>query len=110
MLTVAAETFGGYVDVLDGRHAAGLARTRKAVDESAESNPAPGNYAASVHVLVEACAVAGEARAGLAAADLPVSTPLWQAQTRIRREQFAAALAEERSRNATAAIVHDHDR
>jgi DNA-binding SARP family transcriptional activator len=110
VLAVATDTFAGYVDALDGRHATGLARIRHAVDQSAASNPAPGNHAVCVHVLVEACAVAGDAHAGLAAAHLPISSPLWEAPTRRRRAQFAAALAEERSRNGVAEIVHGHDR
>jgi hypothetical protein len=63
-----------------------------------------------VHVLVEACAAAGDARAGLAAADIPVSSPLWRGRTRTLRAEFAATLAEERSRNAAPAIVPSHDR
>ncbi|HEX5617086.1 MAG TPA: AAA family ATPase [Solirubrobacteraceae bacterium] len=110
VLSVATGAFAGYVDVLDGRHATGLDRIRRAADRAAASNPAPGNYATSVHILVEACAIARNARIGLATANLPVSTPLWEAQTRRRRAQFATMLAEERSRNAPAAIVHGHDR
>jgi DNA-binding SARP family transcriptional activator len=110
VLTVATGAFAGYVDVLDGRHAPGLARIRGAIDQSAAGNPAPGNHATSLHILVEACAVAGDARSGIAAADVPVSTPLWDAQTRRRRAQFTALLAEERSGNAAVEIVHDHDR
>jgi hypothetical protein len=106
VLTIATGAMTGYVDVLDGRHAAGLARIREAIAESAASHPAPGNHAVCVHVLVEACAAAGDADSGLAAADLSVTSPLWEAQTRRRRAQFAA----ERSRNAAQEIVHDHDR
>jgi hypothetical protein len=56
--------------------------------------------------LVEACAVAGDPEAGLAAAAIPVSTRLWEARTRELRARFA----EERSRNAPVAIVQGHDR
>jgi DNA-binding SARP family transcriptional activator len=103
---IATEAFAGYVDVVDGRHARGLARIRRTVDESAATNPAPGSHAANVRVLLEACAVAGDAEAGLAAAAIPVSTRLWEARTRELRARFAA----ERSRNAPVTIVPGHDR
>jgi DNA-binding SARP family transcriptional activator len=103
---IAAEAFAGYLDVVDGRHASGLARIRRTVEESGATNPAPGSHAANVHVLVEACAVAGDAEAGLAAADIHVSTRLWEARTR----ELSARFAEERSRNAPVAIVPGHDR
>jgi DNA-binding SARP family transcriptional activator len=110
VFAIAAELFGGYVDVLDRHRSEGLARIGRSAAESAKSNPAPGNHSVCLHVLVEACAVAGDAYAGLAAADAPVSSPLWETQTRRRREQFAAILAEERSRNAPVEIVPGHDR
>jgi DNA-binding SARP family transcriptional activator len=103
---IASEGFAGYVDVVAGRHASGLERIRRTVEESAVTNAAPGSHAASVHVLVEACAVAGDAEAGLAATAIPVSTRLWEARTRELRARFA----EERSRNAPVAIVPGHDR
>jgi DNA-binding SARP family transcriptional activator len=103
---IATEAFAGYVDVVDGRHAGGLERIRRTVEESGATNPAPGSHAANVHVLVEACAVAGDPEAGLAAAAIPVSTRLWEARTRELRARFA----EERSRNAPVAIVQGHDR
>jgi DNA-binding SARP family transcriptional activator len=103
---IAKEAFLGYVDVLDGRHARGLARIRWAVEESRATSPAPGHHAANVHVLIEACALAGDVDAGLEAAAIPVSTPLWQPRTR----ELTARFAEERSRNASAAIVSGHDR
>jgi hypothetical protein len=103
---IATEAFAGYLDVVDGRHASGLARIRRTVEESGATNPAPGSHAANAHVLIEACAVADDAEAGLAAAAIPVSTRLWEARTRELRARFA----EERSRNTPAAIVPDHDR
>jgi hypothetical protein len=103
---IATEAFAGYLDVVDGRHASGLERIRRTVAESRATNPAPGSHAANVHVLAEACAVAGDAEAGLAAAAIPVTTRLWEARTRELGERFA----EERSRNAPVAIVPGHDR
>lgn len=93
---IASEAMAGYVEVLDGRHARGLARIRRAVEESAAANPAPGHHAANVHVLIEACSAAGDADAGLAATEIPVSTRLWEPRTRALRARFA----EERLRNA----------
>ena len=103
---IATEAFAGYLDVVDGRHAIGLARIRRTVEESGATSPAPGSHAVNVHVLVEACAVAGDAEAGVAAAAMPVSTRLWEARTR----ELGARFVEERSRNAPVAIVPGHDR
>ena len=93
---VAAEHFGGYVDVLDGRQEAGLARIRRAIDESRQGDQAPGIYAHSLHVLVEACAAIGDARAGLTATDRALDPDagarIWEADTRRRRAEFSAAL------------------
>jgi hypothetical protein len=55
----------------------GLTRIRRTVEESGATNPARGSHAANTHVLIEACAVADDAEAGLAAAAIPVSTRLW---------------------------------
>jgi DNA-binding SARP family transcriptional activator len=107
VLTVATGAFGGYIAVLDGRTDAGLGRIRDAVEASATSNPAPGQHACNVHILVEACAVAGDAGAGLAASAIPVDSPLWAERTRELRARF---LAGERSGNAAAGIVPGHDR
>ena len=103
---IASEAMAGYVEVLDGHHESGLARIRRAVEMSRATNPAPGHHAANVRVLIEACAIAGDADAGLAATEIPVSSRLWEPRTRELRERFA----EERSRNAPAAIVPGHDR
>ena len=103
---IAREALLGYVDVVDGRHASGLARIRRAVEESAATSPAPGHHATNVHVLIEACAVAGDVEAGLEAAAIPVSSPLWEPRTR----ELSAWFAGERSRNAPAEIVSGHDR
>ena len=59
----------GYVDVLDGRAVAGIARIQRAIDETPVAAPTPGHYALLQRVLLEACAAAGEARTGLAAAE-----------------------------------------
>jgi len=43
-------------------------------------------------VLIEACAVAGDARGGLAASQLPVSVRLWAPETLAWRAGFLAAV------------------
>ena len=108
VLAIATDGLAGYVDVLDGDHAGGLARIRRAVEESSGArNPAPGSHACQVRVLIEACAVARDAHGGLAACEIPVDTPLWEAHTQRLR---ARLLAMERSWNAPAASVSSHDR
>jgi len=104
---IAKEAIAGYVDVLDGDHAAGLARVRRAVHDSAAGNPAPGNHAATVRILIEACVLAGDWAGARAACEMPVTTRVWEARTRQLR---ARVEAEERSRNAAVAIVPGHDR
>ncbi len=93
---VAAEHFGGYIDALDGRTDAGISRIRRMLDESRQGDHAPGMRAFTVRVLLEACAVAGDARTGLAAADWVLSLAdahrTWEAETRRLRAEFLAAL------------------
>jgi tetratricopeptide (TPR) repeat protein len=93
---VAAASFDGYVDVLDGDHEHGLARIRAALDDARGVQHAPGSYASTARVLIDACAVADDARAGLAAADEALATiggaRLWEAEMRRRRAEFLAAL------------------
>jgi DNA-binding SARP family transcriptional activator len=91
-LTVSAECFRGLVEVLDGRADLGLARIRRIVDALADAEHAPGNRAGLAHVLVEACALAGDHRAGLLATELPSTVRVWRAETLWRRSQFLAAL------------------
>jgi tetratricopeptide (TPR) repeat protein len=104
---IATDAIAGFVEVLDGDRAAGLARIRRAVEASAAGNPAPGNHAANVRILLEACVMAGDWAGARAACEMPVATRLWAARTRELRSRVAV---EERSRNAPAAIVPGHDR
>ena len=89
-----AEAFAGFVDVLDGRVAAGLERARRAVD--AGESAAPGQDGMLLRVLLEACAVAGDARAGLAAADRALATSNgaqpWACEVHRLRGEFLRAL------------------
>jgi tetratricopeptide (TPR) repeat protein len=66
---VVVDALAGYVEVLDGRAAAGVARIRQALEDPAEGDHAPGMHAMVARVLLEACAASGAARTGLVAAD-----------------------------------------
>ncbi|GIW04090.1 MAG: hypothetical protein KatS3mg059_0710 [Thermomicrobiales bacterium] len=93
---VATEHFGGYIDVLDGQASTGIARIQRVLDESRQGDHAPGMRAFTVRVLLEACAVAGDARTGLATADWALALPdahrIWESETRRLRAEFLAAL------------------
>ena len=92
----ALEAFGGYVDVLDGHSEEGIARVRRALDDTTTGDaPAPGTPGILAHTLLAACSHAGAAEAGLAAADAALGTgrggELWEAEMRRLRAQFLAA-------------------
>ena len=92
-----AEALAGFLDVLDGRVAEGLDRVRRVVDGGERGQPAaPGEQGLLVRVLVEACARAGDPRAGLAAADRVARTgngaQPWAAEIRRLRATFLDAL------------------
>ena len=71
----AAEALGGFVDVLDGRREQGLDRVRRAADAADHGGPAaPGEQGLLLRILVEACAAAGDAAAGLAATARALAT------------------------------------
>jgi tetratricopeptide (TPR) repeat protein len=92
---VPATALAGYVEVLDGR-SAGLERIRRALDDPAESEHAPGMHASIARVLLEGCLAAGDARAGLAAADRVLAAEdnvrTWEAEARRLRGEFLATL------------------
>jgi DNA-binding SARP family transcriptional activator len=89
-----AEALAGYSDVLDGRPTAGIARIQRALAETRGADHAPGHRASWMRVLLEACAVAGDARTGLAAAEraIGLDVSLWEAESRRLRAEFLAAL------------------
>jgi DNA-binding SARP family transcriptional activator len=93
---VPADALRGFVEVLDGRAAAGIERIRRALDDPAEGEHAPGMHACIARVLLEACRVAGDAEAGLAAADRVLAAAdnvhTWEAEARRLRGEFLAAL------------------
>ena len=87
---------GGYVDVLDGKAAAGIARIRRTIDEAPRVAPAPGHAAFHRRVLLAACEAAGDVRTGLATAERMIAmgeaAGLWQAEARRMRAVFMTAL------------------
>jgi tetratricopeptide (TPR) repeat protein len=93
---VSSEAISGYVDVLDGRLETGIARIQRSLDETREADHAPGMRAHQVRVLLAACALAGDARTGLAVADQALASGdaarLWEAETRRLRAAFRASL------------------
>jgi len=104
-----AAALGGFVEVLDGHHAAGIARIERVLADPDAGEHAPGFGAGTLRILLGACAIAGDARAGLVAADrslgLGVTAQVWEAEARRLRSRFAAQLDEpgaERSANAGA--------
>ena len=90
------ETFGGFIEVLDGREEAGIARIQRSLNEARTGDYAPGLRAFLVRLLLEACKVAGDARAGLAVADRALAwgaaDRIWEAEARRLRAEFLASL------------------
>ncbi len=87
----------GLVDVLDGRAEQGIGRVRDAVAESRAGEPAaPGMNGLLMRILLEACASAEAARAGLAADDEALEmgggAQLWEPEVRRLRAGFLGAL------------------
>ena len=100
------ESFAGFVDVLDGRWPHGLDRIRRVVgdedrdDEGRDESGAPGEHGLHLRILLEACAVTGDADAGLAAADRALRSggaPPWEPEVRRLRGEFLHAAGASRS-------------
>jgi DNA-binding SARP family transcriptional activator len=95
-LQLPADAFGGYIDVLDGRAEAGIARIQRAIEDAREAQAAPGMEACLLRLLLAACAVTGTAGLGLVAAERllagPGGTCLWEAEARRMQGEFLAAV------------------
>ena len=95
-MAVVTDALAGYVEVLDGREAAGVVRIRQALEDPAGGEHAPGMHDMVARVLLEACAATGDARAGLVAADRALApggnVRTWESEARRRRGEFLAAL------------------
>ena len=85
-------TLGGYLQVLDGRRREGLQRVRRAFSEMSRRPAAPGIPGMLARILLETCAAAADAEAGLAAADEALrmggGAALWEAEIRRLRAGF----------------------
>lgn len=109
------DALGGLLDALDGRHAAGIARTHATLARCGGRNYYPGFQALIARVLLAAHAVAGDAEGGLEtcarALDLG-STPLWDAELHRARAEFlhatGADVAQVQDALGTAAAVARH--
>ena len=96
-ITIVAELFAELIEVFSGRPTTGAARVQSIVTEARRDEPAtPGFHALLMRILLEAFAAAGEAGAGLAAADEALrmggGTELWEAEIRRLRAEFISAL------------------
>jgi hypothetical protein len=92
----AGEAFAGYLDVLEGRIAAGLARVREVRGwVMRRPAPAPGVPGVATRLLLESYATAGRPEAGLALAGEALGmgrgAELWEAEIRRLRATFLAA-------------------
>jgi len=98
---VAGEALAGHLEVLDGRAEAGVARARRTFEDPGDH--APGHHACIARIVLAACVAAGDARAGIEAADRLLAAgagaALWAGEARRRR----AALL--RSRNARGTVA-----
>ncbi len=95
---VVADGLAGYVEVLDGQEAAGIARIRRALEDPAEGEHAPGMHTMVARLLLEACAAVGDAGTGLIAADRVLgldNVRTWESEARRRRGEFLAALGDD---------------
>jgi len=91
---VNAKAMTGYCEVLDGRVEEGIAEIRGAIDLLGNPNPVPGARSTFIRMLLGAYEVAGDADAGLAAADDALrmdGTTLWEPELLRLRAEFLAA-------------------
>jgi DNA-binding SARP family transcriptional activator len=92
---VATDALAGYVEVLDGRPADGIARIGRALEDPAEGDHAPGMQAMVARVLLEASLAAGDVETALAAADRALgdqdNVRTWESEGRRRRAELRAA-------------------
>jgi hypothetical protein len=94
---VPVDLFTGYLDVLDGRTAQGLARVRRVREQVVLGEaPAPGVPGFATRVLLESYAVAHDPGSGLALAEEALGmgrgAELWEPEIRRLRAIFMAAL------------------
>ncbi len=95
------EALSGYVDVLDGHAAAGIARIERVFDDLRPDIQLPGQQSSVARVLLAARAIAGDAHEGLAAADTLLSVNdgcrIWDAEAHRHRADSMASLGASRN-------------
>ncbi len=93
------QAFAGYLEVIDGRAEEGVRRIQRALEDPQGTDHAPGQTAMLARWLLQACAAAGDARTGLAAADRALGTGvrLWDAEAHRFRAVFLEALGASRT-------------
>ena len=92
-----ASAWPGYVEVLDGRAAAGIARIRTALASCGDRNPAPGFRATLYRLLVAAHEAADDPHGGLATTQEALAaggTRIWEPEIRRVRATFLAAVGD----------------
>jgi DNA-binding SARP family transcriptional activator len=96
MVQATVPALDGYVDVLSGRRERGVAAIQGALDSARGAGHAPGMRAAIARLLLEACALAGDARSGAATAEFLLAPDagarLWDAEAHRLHARFRAAL------------------
>ena len=95
LLFFKTEALLGYVDVIEGRAAAGIQRIEEAIRRCGPRNPAPGFIPTLHRLLVGAYDLAGDAAGALAAADHALAlggTRLWEPELRRIRHRALAIL------------------
>jgi DNA-binding SARP family transcriptional activator len=111
-IRIGAEAISGYVDVLNGQFQAGIARIRRAIDDLGGAIHAPGMDVVLARILLEGCAQAKDARAGLEAADRTLATAgsvrVFEAEVRRLRADFLASL-DASSDDVTAELARARD-
>src|SRR5262249_11088070 len=93
---IGANAIAGFVDVLDGRAEAGVARVLNAISDLRGAVHAPGMHVALARILLEACVRANDHRNGADAAERTLasagSVQVFEAEIRRLRAYFLAAL------------------
>jgi hypothetical protein len=90
-----SDALAGYVEVLDGRVEAGIARIEAALDDANRTQHRPGKRAYMARMLLEAHALDGDRHAGLAAASRALGMSgvrHWEAEVHRLRGEFLAGL------------------
>jgi hypothetical protein len=96
-IRIVADGLDGLLEVLSRRSSQGAGRVQSIVLDARRDEPAtPGFHALLMRILLEACAAADEARAGLVVAkealEMGGGAELWEAEIRRLRAGFLAAL------------------